>query len=93
MMDNQIQPSANMTVPVDVSPPLVLGWGHASYYIAVGIALLLAYLLQPRKQGCTSVPFYKASMMKWMFDSESMIKDSYGKVGTHDSRQMKITWY
>lgn len=83
-MENQIQPSANMTVPVDVSPLLVLGWGHASYYIAVGIALLLAYLLQPRKQTCISVPFYKASRIKWMFDAEGSVKDSYGKVGTHD---------
>lgn len=81
-MNHQIQPSANTTVPVDVSRPLILGRSHSSYYIAVGIALLVAYLLQPKKQGCTSVPFYKASRLKWMFDAEGLVRDSYGKVRT-----------
>lgn len=82
-MNHQIQPSANTTVPVDVFLPLIWGRSHATYYVAVGIALLVAYLLQPKKQGCTSAPFYSASRIKWMFNAEGLIMDSYGKVSAH----------
>ncbi|KAL6788456.1 cytochrome P450 [Trichoderma sp. SZMC 28012] len=53
---------------------------RTSYYAAVLVMLLAAWLLRP-KSHCSklSVPFYGASKLKWIFDAESQIVASYSK--------------
>ncbi|KAK8041268.1 hypothetical protein PG994_014275 [Apiospora phragmitis] len=52
---------------------------HLSYYFALLVALVVAYLLRPKTQRAVSAPFYKASRMKWMFSADTLVRDSYGK--------------
>jgi hypothetical protein len=56
---------------------------HVSAYVAIFSVLLLLYLLSPfnRPHG-VDVPFYKAGKMKWIFDAETLVVDSYNKVST-----------
>lgn len=62
-------------------PHVVSGGKRASYYVAVAFILFAAWLIQSRKQSAKiEVPLYKASKTKWIFDAETLIKDSYGKV-------------
>ncbi|KAL8364615.1 hypothetical protein RB595_003755 [Gaeumannomyces hyphopodioides] len=52
------------------------------YYVALGCVLLAAYLFQSyrdAKRKTIAVPFYKASLFKWMFDAETLVTDSYNK--------------
>lgn len=66
---------------IDASSTSVLAGKRLSIYIAVGAVLLIAWLLQPSKpHSSIEAPFYKASKSKWIFDAESLIKDSYRKV-------------
>lgn len=51
-----------------------------SYYLALLVALVIAYLLRPKSKQSVSAPFYKASRTKWMFSADSLVRDSYGKV-------------
>ncbi|KAH8661282.1 cytochrome P450 [Ilyonectria robusta] len=61
-------------------PHVVSGGKRASYYVAVAFILFAAWLIQSRKQSAKiEVPLYKASKTKWIFDAETLIKDSYGK--------------
>ncbi|PHH78944.1 hypothetical protein CDD80_5976 [Ophiocordyceps camponoti-rufipedis] len=49
-----------------------------SYYIAIGVILLFAWLVQVRKrQHIISVPRFKASKIRWIFSAEKLIKESY----------------
>ncbi|KAK8067076.1 hypothetical protein PG997_013823 [Apiospora hydei] len=50
-----------------------------SYYLALLVALLVAYFMRPKTQRSVSAPFYKASRMKWMFSADTLVRDSYGK--------------
>ncbi|KAK8001920.1 hypothetical protein PG991_014142 [Apiospora marii] len=50
-----------------------------SYYLALLVALLVAYLMRPTTKISVSAPFYKASRMKWMFSADTLVRDSYGK--------------
>jgi hypothetical protein len=50
------------------------------HWIAVGCLLLFAYLFRPNRRNSVHAPFYKASKIKWMFDAENLLRDSYGKV-------------
>jgi hypothetical protein len=50
------------------------------YYIAIGAILVCTWLFQSKKEPAVSVPFYKASKSKWMFDAETQIRNSYSKV-------------
>ncbi|KAK7910895.1 hypothetical protein PG985_013376 [Apiospora marii] len=50
-----------------------------SYYLALLVALLVAYLMRPTTKLSVSAPFYKASRMKWMFSADTLVRDSYGK--------------
>ena len=75
-----------MDSPIEFVPPtaLVIRGQHLSYYVALGAILLAAYIfqsLQSSKSKHVEVPFYKASKMKWMFDAETLVRDSYNKVG------------
>ncbi|KAJ9142628.1 Cytochrome P450 [Pleurostoma richardsiae] len=64
------------------SAPTTARTGHISYYIAIGAVLLVAYLFRARqssKLNRVDAPFYKASTLKWMFDAENLVRDSYNK--------------
>ena len=69
-------------ISVDVQlPELVSGGKRAGYYITISAVLLTLWLILSRKQTSQlEVPFYKASKKKWLFDAETLIKDSYTKV-------------
>lgn len=56
------------------------GQGYG-YYTAFFTVLLVAWLVQlSRQTNKIAVPLYKASKWKWIFDGETLIKDSYEKV-------------
>lgn len=56
---------------------------HVSYYATIFCVLLLVYLLSPlNRSNGVDVPFYKAGKMKWIFDAESLVVDSYNKVNS-----------
>ncbi|KAF4512681.1 hypothetical protein G6O67_000030 [Ophiocordyceps sinensis] len=64
-------------VPVPTSATWRFPW---SYYVAVAAALIVAWLIQPRKRhSALPVPLYKASKTKWIFSAETLVKDSYRK--------------
>ena len=67
---------------IDVSHPHpVFGAKLLTYYVAIGAVLVVAWLIQPKKQCSTiPVPFYKAPKTKWIFSAETLVKDSYRKV-------------
>ncbi|KAI0169540.1 ent-kaurene oxidase [Hypoxylon sp. FL1284] len=73
-------PPANFTIEPDVLPNQVLAGSRLSYYIAISAVLFCIWLLQPSKQKLrVSAPFYKASRLKWMFNADALVKDSYSK--------------
>jgi hypothetical protein len=66
-----------------VSPyPILIKSSHLHYWLALGFVLVTAYILRlgKRKNDSVDAPFYKASKMKWMFDAENLVRDSYHKV-------------
>lgn len=56
--------------------------GHRfGVYLAIATVLLVAWFLRPGSPGTRiDVPLYKASRWKWVFDAETLIRDSYQKV-------------
>ena len=63
--------------------PLVVRGQHFNYYVALGAVLLAVWLFQSSKSSKAKkvkVPFYKASIIKWYFDAETLVRDSYTKV-------------
>ncbi|KAG8159818.1 hypothetical protein KVR01_010455 [Diaporthe batatas] len=65
------------------STPVIVRSQHLSYYVAIGAILLVAWFFQSSQTSKTSrvkVPFYKASILKWYFDAETLVRDSYSKV-------------
>lgn len=74
------QSTTMSSLPLELSlPQVVPGGKHISYYVAIGAILVAAWVLQSRKPKLP-VPFYKAAKTKWMFDAETLIRDSYAKV-------------
>ncbi|KAH8887497.1 cytochrome P450 [Thozetella sp. PMI_491] len=68
--------------PLDLSAssPLLPRPTHLSYYVAVACVLFVTFLMRAGKgKGSVDAPFYKASKMKWMFDAETLVRDSYNK--------------
>ncbi|RFU74429.1 hypothetical protein TARUN_7822 [Trichoderma arundinaceum] len=63
------------------SPPFFAFWTpRASFYATAFVVLLAAWLLRPKSRSSKlSVPFYGASKLKWIFDAESQIVQSYTK--------------
>ncbi|KAI0600558.1 cytochrome P450 [Biscogniauxia sp. FL1348] len=54
--------------------------GRLSYYVAIITVLFCLWLSQPSKQKCrVAAPFYKASRIKWMFNADALVQDSYSK--------------
>ncbi|ORY71919.1 cytochrome P450 [Pseudomassariella vexata] len=68
-----------MTPVIEMLPVRVLVGSNWSYYVAIAVVLLLAFILQPSKQSHVSAPFYKASKTKWMFSADTLVKESYDK--------------
>ncbi|KAM0354162.1 hypothetical protein ACHAPU_001197 [Fusarium lateritium] len=68
-------------VGADIQFPNYLIEGkRAGYYITIAILVATLWLVLPRsKTSELEVPFYKASKTKWIFDAETLIKDSYAK--------------
>ncbi|KAI1332107.1 cytochrome P450 [Xylariaceae sp. FL0255] len=63
---------------------------HTSYYVTIIAILFCAWFFKPNtKRTRISAPFYKASRIKWMFNADSLIKDSYSKA--HSTYQIKST--
>ncbi|WYZ46533.1 hypothetical protein EsH8_IX_000758 [Colletotrichum jinshuiense] len=74
------QSSTMSSMPMELNLPRVVPGGkHISYYVAISAMLIVAWLFQSRKQKVSAIPFYKAAKTKWMFDAETLIRDSYGK--------------
>ncbi|KAK5995867.1 Cytochrome P450 monooxygenase ATR2 [Cladobotryum mycophilum] len=62
--------------------PLESIWNTRVFvYTAVAVVLLVVWLVKPSSQSdnLQDIPFYKASKRKWIFDAETLIKDSYHK--------------
>ncbi|KAI0854403.1 ent-kaurene oxidase [Daldinia vernicosa] len=73
-------PRTNFTIVADAFPSQVLGGSRLSYYVAISVVLLCIWLFQSEKQKCSvSAPFYQASRLKWMFNADTLIKDSYSR--------------
>lgn len=64
--------------------PVVVRSQHLSYYVTLGLVLLGVWLFQSvqanKSTRVKNVPFYKASIIKWYFDAETLVRDSYLKV-------------
>ncbi|KAH7198694.1 cytochrome P450 [Fusarium flagelliforme] len=67
--------------PVGVNvqyPQLILEGKRTGYYITFALFVLTIWFILPKKQRSQlEVPLYKASKTKWIFDAETLIKDSY----------------
>jgi hypothetical protein len=70
------------TIEIGRSEPVMIPINHLSYWLALGCLLFTAFLVKSgkRKNAGVTAPFYKASKMKWMFDAENLVRDSYNKV-------------
>ncbi|KAL9572698.1 hypothetical protein ACKAV7_003168 [Fusarium commune] len=68
-------------IGVDYQLPQLVSEGHCTgYYITITIFLIAVWFFLPKKQTShLEIPFYKASKTKWIFDAETLIKDSYTK--------------
>lgn len=64
--------------------PVVVRSQHLSYYVTLGLVLLGVWLFQSvqanKSTRVKNVPLYKASIIKWYFDAETLVRDSYLKV-------------
>lgn len=73
-----------MSTAIDIDlhfPSVVVGGRNLTYYLALDGLLFLAWAWRNRGPALVvDAPFYKASKLKWMFDAESLILDSYSKV-------------
>ncbi|SPN98818.1 related to cytochrome P450 monooxygenase (lovA) [Cephalotrichum gorgonifer] len=69
-----------MSTTIDLQlPSAVVGGKNLTYYVAVGSVLFLAWAWRNRNPRSVDAPFYEAPNLKWMFDAESLILDSYSK--------------
>ena len=75
-----LSPSPRSGAPSEST--LQTGGSHAGYYVAVFLLLTLLYIFSSSRGACGSanVPYYKAGKLKWMFDAETLVRDSYAKV-------------
>ncbi|UQC84486.1 cytochrome P450 [Colletotrichum lupini] len=74
------QTATMSSMPMELNLPRVVPGGqHISYYVAISAMLVVAWLFQSRRPKFPDMPFYKAAKTKWMFDAETLIRDSYGK--------------
>lgn len=52
------------------------------FYVAVGCILLAAYFIRGNRVGYVDAPFYKAAKSQWFYEADTLVRDSYDKVGT-----------
>ncbi|KAI5458415.1 cytochrome P450 [Mariannaea sp. PMI_226] len=75
--------SAFLTSPIAAEiqlPQIVSGGKRAGYYAAITIIIIATWLIRSKKQSIKlDVPIYKAPKMKWVFDAENLVRDSYTK--------------
>ncbi|CAN8095188.1 unnamed protein product [Discula destructiva] len=72
------------SAPLDLvqAAPVVVRGQHLSYYATIGVVLLAVWMYQTFQASRASnveVPFYKASIFKWYFSAETLVRDSYLK--------------
>jgi hypothetical protein len=53
---------------------------YSRYYVAFGLIILGIWFSQGKKPNNLAAPFFKASRLRWMFDAESLVRESYSKV-------------
>ena len=53
------------------------GRSRVTYFCMVSALLYATYYFLTRKHGKIDVPYYRASLIRWIFDAEGGIKDSY----------------
>lgn len=72
------------TIDLVQAAPVVVRAQHLSYYMTIGVILLAVWYFQSaqaaKAKQVKNVPFYKASIFKWYFDAETLVRDSYHKV-------------
>ena len=62
-------------------PSVVVGGKNVTYYLALSAVLFLGWAWQSRKPDLrVDAPLYKTSKLKWYFDAETQIINSYNKV-------------
>ncbi len=70
-------------VDLDPATTLVMPSSPLGYYVAIACILLAACVFRlssGKVKSHVDVPFYKAAKMKWVFDADTLIRDSYRKV-------------
>ncbi|KAF4451894.1 hypothetical protein F53441_5213 [Fusarium austroafricanum] len=61
-------------------PQLVNESNHTGCYITITVFFVTIWVILAKKQTShLEIPFYKAPKTKWIFDAETLIKDSYTK--------------
>lgn len=75
-------PITHMGTTIDLHlPSVAVGGKNLTYYLAVSAVLFLAWTWRARKPAPgVDAPFHKASKLKWWFDAETEIINSYNKV-------------
>jgi len=72
--------SDSMTVESNAS--VAARSGRLTYYVAIACILAVAFFFRSRRQRQLEVPYYKASLTKWIFDAENLVRESYNKVSS-----------
>lgn len=65
------------------SAPVVVGMQHLGLYATIGAIVLAVWLyqsLQASRARSVQVPHFKASIFKWYFSAETLVRESYLKV-------------
>lgn len=80
-MDNEsVAPSLAAIADFQQSIPGFMN-NRPYYYLAfAGVAAFVWLFCMRSDTSKLDIPFYKASKTKWIFDAETLIKDSYQKV-------------
>lgn len=63
--------------------PVVVQGQHLRYWATIAVVVLAAWVyqsLQASRASKVKVPHYKASIIKWYFSAETLVRDSYLKV-------------
>lgn len=71
-------------IDITQAAPVVVRAQHLSYYMTIGVILLAVWYFQSaqaaKAKQVKNVPLYNASILRWYFDAETLVRDSYQKV-------------